>query len=54
MRDDLLEEIYHRLKFVEQYADGMIKEESRRPQEEKPEPKKRFRANEDKDEAYQL
>lgn len=35
VRDDLLEEIYNRLKFVEKYTQKMVKEDTRRPQEEK-------------------
>ena len=50
MRDDLLEEIHHRLKFVEKYADEKLNKDrdesvSRRPPEEKHEPRKRFRGN---------
>ena len=56
MRDDLLTEIYHRLKFVEKYAEEKFSRKEndplhRRPHEEKNEGRKRFRSNEDNHES---
>ena len=52
VREDLLEDIHQRLKFVENYAEEKLKKEnkdealSRRPAEDRHETRKRFRGNE--------